>query len=366
MKVTIIGTHGIPARYGGFETFAEKLATACALAGIDVRVINDKYNAPSPVPEGIKVISSSFSKSEKPLDFYRESLELASKDSDIVLCCGVGGAYYYGKRYSRNYKIITNIDGLEHLRRKYTFVQKVVVFFLQYFAANRSDYIIADSNEVWGYWTNRFPSTTSKIKVIGYGADECLPFNDDILKKYGLAKNGYLLVIARLVPENNIDEIIKAFRSYMGNKKLVITGSMENSTFCIELKKLANENVIFTGSIYNKQELDSLRQGCFIYLHGHSVGGTNPSLLEALAAGCACICHDNVFNREVTNGGQVYFMKAADLAIILNLFEQKATELEAFRKKSLDRVRQKNSWEQVCTAYINLFNKLHRTHSSKS
>ncbi len=364
MKVTIVGTHGIPARYGGFETFAEHLAKHCANAGIEVKVVNEKSNPGQSYP-GIEVVTSSFNKGDSPLKFYRDSLKIAA-DSDIILCCGVGGSRFYNRKYLESSRIVTNIDGLEHRRGRYSLLQRIFVYISQRWTARRSDAVVADCVEIWGYWTKRFDGVTPRTKMIAYGAEQCLPFDEKVLEKYKLVKQEYFLVIARLVPENNISEIISAFGHYLGKKKLVIVGAKEKTKYVQRLKQSASDKVIFTGAIFDKQELDSLRQGCFVYIHGHTVGGTNPSLLEAMAAGCACLCHENVFNREVTEGGQMYFDSGFELSIMLNLLEHKTPDLDSFRNKALSRVHERYSWEKSCSLYIELFNKLYQGKKMKS
>ena len=357
MKVCIIGSHGIPARHGGFETFASHLALACAEAGIEVTVVNEKNNPVEDIHSNIRLISSKYNKSEQPLKYYRDSLRLAA-GNDIILCCGVGGALYYKSSKLPFTKIITNIDGLEHRRKKYSVLQRLFVYYLQGIANKRSDYLIADCVEIWGYWNNRFPGNSQSLKMIGYGADDPFPFDAAIVENYGLKQNEYFLAIARIVPENNLEEIIDAYNHYLGHKKLVIVGNLGNDKYSRKLKQISSVNVLFTGAIYDKRILDSLRKGCFIYLHGHSVGGANPSLIEAMAAGCACICHENVFNREVTAGTQMFFDAAFDLAIMMNILEHKASEIDSFKEKSLKRIREKYSWVRNCSLYIELFKRI--------
>jgi glycosyltransferase involved in cell wall biosynthesis len=234
-----------------------------------------------------------------------------SASADIVIVCGVGGSLFYNK-FKRPI-IITNVDGMEHLRKKYSVLQRMVIYLLQRLALKGSDYIVTDSTGVERYWKNRFNKDKRKVKMIAYGADDCLPFVSDILAGFGIFQNDYFLVIARLVPENNIHHIIDAFNHYLGSRKLVITGSLEDTSYVKKLMHSANDKVIFTDAIYEKNILDTLRTGCYVYIHGHSVGGTNPSLLEAMKAKCACICHDNIHNREVTDNSQVYFHSSGDL-----------------------------------------------------
>jgi glycosyltransferase involved in cell wall biosynthesis len=354
MKVGIIGSRGIPSVYGGFETFVEHLAHACIKRGIEVMIVNEKDNPLPKAGNNMNVVRSTFNKREAVLKFYKNSLSLAS-DCDIILTCGVGGAFYYSDALRRKVKIITNVDGLEHRRKKYSVLQRMVIYILQILTAKRSDIIIADSEEIKNYWMRRFPIYKEKINRISYGADPALQFNQEILSKYSLVKNAYFLIIARLVPENNIYEIIKAYGKYFGKKKLVVVGTLEESSYVEKVRNLSNENVHFLGGIYNKEVLDTLRKGCYVYLHGHSVGGTNPSLLEAMSAGCACICHDNIFNREVTEGIQLYFHQSSDLANMFNLVEKNDMDLSILRSHAVKRIQSEYTWEAVCNTYIETF-----------
>lgn len=349
MHVAIIGSHGIPARYGGFETFAEHLAIALSESGYQLTVVNERDHKDVFPHDGVRILHSEFNKSVSPLSYYRDSIKLV-RDADVVIVCGSGGSLYY-KRFI-NAKIITNIDGLEHLRRRYSFIQRKVVYLLQKFAIKNSDVVITDSDEVLKYWKLKLPKFANKMRMIAYGADEFLPTRKDILNKYGLQHNEYFLVIARLVPENNIRSILNAFRHYKSNKKLVIVGNVD-SRYAERLKRLADKRVVLTGGIYDKGILDSLREGCYLYIHGHSVGGTNPSLLEAMAARCACICHDNVFNRETTAGMQEYFRESFELAIHLNSLEHNPAHVDELKTRAFNRV-SFYSWEKMAAAYLSL------------
>ncbi len=365
MKISIIGTHGIPARYGGFETFAEQLALACAKEGIKVQVVNEKSNPIEQLHDNLEIVSSVYNKSENPIKFYRDSLRIAEADSDIILCCGVGGAYYYRGILKRGVKVVTNVDGLEHLRKKYSLIQRLAIYFLQILAAKHSSKIVADSHSVEQYWTKRFPKLKGKIKTIAYGASDCEAFDASVLSGFGLEKDGYYLAIARLVPENNILEMVDAMRHYIGKRKLIVVGRLEETAYVKTLKDNSDEKVIFLDAIYDKKVLDTLRQGCYLYLHGHSVGGTNPSLLEAMKAGCACICHDNVYNREVTGSSQLYFDTWDDLSIILNLMEHKVSDIniEELRMRSTSKA-QNYTWSRIFSSYIELFNRLNKNQST--
>lgn len=356
MKIAIIGTKGLPATYGGFETFAWNLSRFLILKGNQVTVVNEKGISTINEIEGIKILYSKYQKSKNPLKFYYNSLKLVKKHHDIVLVCGVGGAFFY-KVINGKAIIVTNVDGLEHLRRKYTLLQRFVVKILQKASSIFSDYIIADSDQVKIFWSTNFRKSRNKISAICYGADIPEKFDSVLLDKYAIFKNQYYLVVARIVPENNIKMILDAFSNYRGSKKLVVVGEVNDNNYSKEFATVLNEKINFFGSIYNKPMLDSLRINSFAYIHGHSVGGTNPALLEAMACECICLCHDNVFNREVTKNEQLYFDAAVSLKLLVENLET-MPDLIDYKSKAKSRVIENYSWEQIGNQYVQLFDLL--------
>lgn len=352
MKIAIVGTKGIPAIYGGFETFAFHLAKHLSERH-DITVVNEKSNIGEGIDFKVNIIRSTFNKTQNPLLFYKESLKLTSGENDVVLICGVGGGVFYPV-YKKKSKFVTNVDGLEHLRGKYTFLQRKLVFMLQKLATLFSDYLVCDSVEVKKYWGQRFSNLENKLTDIAYGAEIPTEFDESILEKYNLKKNEYYLVVARLVPENNLEMILQAFSQYKGEKKLVIVGNINDNEFS---KRMAVErvNVIFADSIYIKPKLDCLRINSFAYIHGHSVGGTNPALLEAMACKCLSICHDNVFNKEVTNSNQLYFSTPKELLEKLNWAEVNLEEVQKLKNKAYMRVIETYTWKKIASQYETLF-----------
>lgn len=361
MKVAIIGSRGIPARYGGFETFVEHLAADLAMNGYEVTVVNEKGNGPATNSwKGVRIKESAYKKCVHPVWFYWDSLRMTVGKVDIVLVCGVGGAMFYPMYHSPKTQIITNVDGLEHLRSKFSRVKKSYVKMAQRLTRRYSKCIVADAAGVGEFWLQSLNTPPDRLRVIEYGADPPFPIDEKHLEKWNLKRNGYYLVVARLVPENHIRELIEGFVQTATGRQLVIVGGKDNSSYVKSLLKYENHRMLFTGGIYNKQELDSLRAGAFAYLHGHSVGGTNPSLLEAMAAGCICICHDNRFNREVTEGNQFYFRLPPELSREMELLEQRShAEFYELKQRSVHRVQQFYSWSRICSTYRNLFEELH-------
>ncbi len=353
MKIAIIGSKGIPANYGGFETFAFHLAKILS-ANHEITVVNEKHNMAGEFDFPVKIIYSDFMKSENPLKFYRQSLKLVSTLNDIVIVCGVGGSVFYPLQAGKA-KLVTNVDGLEHRRGKYTMLQRLFVYGLQRTATLFSHHIVADSTEVEQYWKKRFMISKTKITAISYGAEVPEKFDDSVLSEYNLTEKNYFLVVARLVPENNLQMILNSFSDYNGKKKLVVVGSTSDNPFAETISKNRSEQIVFTGGMYQKEKLDCLRKNCFAYIHGHSVGGTNPALLEAMAANSICICHNNVFNREVAGEGQNYFSSHDELLERLNNLESNPDSGSRFSELTFQRVKDHYSWDRIASQYESLF-----------
>ena len=351
LKIAIIGARGIPATYGGFETFVEKLSIGLATDGFYVTVVNGKSH-PKQSVSGVNMLYSRYDKKSNPVGYYYDSLKLV-KDHDLILSCGVGGALFYPFMSALHGKVVTNVDGLEHLRANFSFIKKAYVRLAQRFAVASGLHLVADSPVVAVYWMNILRTPKEKISVIAYGADEVNEVDDSILEKYGLQKNEYFHVVGRMVPENNLHFILQAFRQYTGSKKLVITSEQLSTSYARQIT-VNSDQVIYTGAVYDKKELMSLRKNAFAYIQGHRVGGTNPSLVEAMAASSVCFCHDNEFNKEVTENKQFYWKNAEELTILLN---QNMDEKDWLSKKqqSFQRWQQNYTWSIIISRYAQLF-----------
>ncbi len=354
MKIAILGTRGIPPKYGGFETFAQKISVLLAAEGHELSVIGEKGNAQDMrTRDGIQIIESAFKKSSDPLRFYADSLRKAGDQFDTLLVCGVGGAVFYPLLKRKRNFLITNVDGMEHLRTKYPFYARAFVRLSQYFTAWKSDCIIADSEEVSKYWKHTFPAAAKKVRCIAYGADPAGELDLHHLERYQLQSSAYYLVVARFVPENNIHTIIQAFLNAGIASRLVLVGYAAQGSYRRKLESFKDDRLIYTGTIYDKAVLDSLRRGSIAYLHGHSVGGTNPSLLEAMAASCLCVCHDNVYNHEVTFSKQLYFRNADELISVFHQLESMdEAKKDQFRKAAYERFVSAYTWEKVKSSYL--------------
>jgi glycosyltransferase involved in cell wall biosynthesis len=356
MRIALIGTRGIPARYGGFETFAEKISALLAKQGYHIDVQCDAGSHDKNTHNGAGLFYSSVTKTANPIRYYWDGLTWGCRNSDILLVATTGGSVFYFLKYFRKKTIITITDGIESKRSKWPLPHRMYLKFSEWLAARHSDYLIADSQKIREYLESAYPAAMNKIRVIEYGADIVDSFNQKYLNEYGLEPYKYYLLVCRLEPENNIKMIIDGFKMTKSECKLFIVGKLADSNYVRVLKAMADDpRIYFAGAIYDDEKLKSLRFACKAYIHGHSVGGTNPSLLEAMGAGNICICHDNVFNREVTDENQLYFSDSGSMKEIIDWTERASTdELQNFREYSYARVKARYTWDIILNKYVKL------------
>jgi len=361
MRIGLIGTRGIPAKYGGFETFAEKISALFVKKGYSIYIQCDAGSFTQDSYNGSGLFFSSVTKTDNPIRYYWEGIKWGCRNSDILLVATTGGSIFYFLKYFRNRIIITITDGIESKRNKWPLPHRLYLRFSEWLAANLSDYLIADSQKIREYLESAYPASKNKIHVIEYGADIVDSFNQNYLIEYGLEPDKYYLVVCRLEPENNVKMIIDGFKMSKSERKLFIVGKLTDSKYVRNLQVQADDRrIIFAGGVYDEEKLQSLRFACSAYIHGHSVGGTNPSLLEAMGCGNITICHDNAFNREVTSESQFYFKDSTDIyEIILKIEALPLEVMNIYKENNMKRISDYYNWEAILNKYLNLFKNLH-------
>lgn len=321
MRIAILGTRGIPNYYGGFEQYAELFAIFLVNKGWDVTVFNSanhpyKYNSYKSVH--IKHIFNPEKKIGTIGNFIYDLgciLYTRKHRFDLVYQLGYTSSAIFNFLYSKETVVVTNMDGLEWKRTKYNKLVQRFLLFSEKLVIKKSNYLVADSIGIQTYLKNKY-----KISAYysAYTADIPGFFDLRKLVPFKLSSGEYNLLIARLEPENNIETIIQANLPENNKTKLVIIGNIHTKYGKFLMKKYESDKVQFMGSIYDKSILDSLRHFSRFYFHGHSVGGTNPSLLEAMACNCNIVAHNNIFNKNVLFGNGLYFNDAADLNEIIS------------------------------------------------
>lgn len=343
MKIAIIGTVGIPANYGGFETLVEQLVqnkkgdiqyTVYCSSKSYKQKLNEYHDTKL---EYIKL--SANGAQSIPYDII--SLIKASRNSDAILILGVSGcAVLPVYRLFSKKRLIINIDGLEHRRDKWNKWVRKFLKFSEAQAVKYGDVIVTDNKGITDYVRNEYGRDS---ELIAYGGDHVIQDvseeeQQNILTKYNLASNGYSLAICRIEPENNVHLILEAYEK--AQKSLVFIGNWQKSEYGRQLtEKYSNsKNIKITPAVYDLKVLNVLRSNCSIYLHGHSAGGTNPSLVEAMFFQKPIYAFDCVYNRESTENKAFYFKNIDDLIRLiddntLNSFKNAANMYEIANRR---------------------------------
>jgi len=359
MKIAILGTRGIPNNYGGFEQNAENLSIWWVKLGHDVTVYNPDEH-PYKKSEWNKVkIKHIFSKESKLgiwgtfIYDYLCLSDAVKQKYDIILNLGyVPSALFFNLKVKTKAKFITNMDGMEWKRSKWKRILKEFIKYCEKRAVGLSDFLIADNPAIEDYYKKIYG--VNHIKYIPYGAEL---FNNPDLKylgEYNLEPYKYFMLVARLEPENNIEMILDGYLMADVKEPFLVVGGLSNKYAKYLLKKYKEAGKIrFLGGIYDYKKLSSLRWFSKLYFHGHSVGGTNPSLLEAMASNAYIAAHDNPFNRNVLGEGGFYFKTAEDIARLLKNFTDEYRE--KFIEKNRQKIEEIYNWEKVSKQYLQVF-----------
>ena len=368
MKIAFISTRGIPNNYGGFEQFAEHISVGLAQRGHEVTVYSPHYH---PYQEkeykGVRIkhiySPESWMGSSLGSFFYDYAClkdALRNEHFDIIYEAGyttIIPAYIrFNVKAIKSPIFVTNMDGLEYKRAKFNKLVQKFVYWEEQMAVKYSQFLIADNMGIHDYYKEHFGRES---KFLAYGANIYDNYSEEFLKEYGLERNQYLLIVARLEPENNLSMAIEGYiaSELYGMMPLVIVGKT-NTPYG---KYLVNtyssyERIRFTRGIYNFDKLNSLRYFSYAYFHGHSVGGTNPSLLEAMASECFILSHDNIFNKTVLGDNAIYYSDKDEVTNLLNKLEILIRERkQLYTTNNLEVIRTQYSWEKLVEEHEEYF-----------
>jgi len=360
--VRILGTHGVPANYGGFETAAENIALYLHAQGWRV-IVYCQTSGTGPIVEdtwnGLErvIIPVDLPGWKGTSKFDWLSISHACKFRDICLTFGYNTGIYNFRQRLLGIPNVINMDGIEWSRSRWGPMKQAILYVNERFASWYGNHLIADHPEIEKYLWTRAPKR--KISTITYGADPLVDVPQVGLEALGLESGQYMTLIARPIPENSIAELVEGFSARRRGHKLVVLGkfSPETDEYHAQVMALAGEEVVFAGPIYDKLTVQSLRFHASAYLHGHTVGGTNPSLVEAMAAGNAVIAQDNQYNRWVAGDGALYFRKAADVDEQVTLLLSDQPLREKLSAASLSRYYEEFTWNRVAGQYEELLSK---------
>ena len=341
-KLLILGTRGIPGSHGGFETFAERLALYLARKGWKVTVYcqSDEEKLSYSIWQGIHLVHIPVPKDNSfwSILFDFKAAFHAMQQEGLILTLGYNTAVFSLLYRLRKRVNLTNMDGMEWWRKKWNALEKSWLYTNERCAVWFSNYLIADHPQIKHYLRTEV-KTSKPIAVIPYSTQVVEQADKTLLKDYNLTPKKYGLVIARPEPENSILEIVSAFSRKKRNIPLVVLGKYlpQENDYHKKVLESASDEVAFVGGIYDQKVVKALRYYASLYFHGHQVGGTNPSLIEAMSAGSPVLAHDNPFNSWVAGKGAVYFKDAADCDQKLSQLLDNQLKLQAMGKSSLER-----------------------------
>lgn len=357
MRIAILGTRGIPARYGGFETFAEKLSLGLAELGHDVTVYCEANGPSAPAEHRGVRLRYMPAPALGPLEtilYDVRCLWNARNGFDVVYMLGYGTAPFCLIPRLWGAEVWINPDGLEWARAKWGAVARKYFRLMEWSALGVADRIIADADAIAASLASRHGSIRS-CSVIPYGCEVVEnPPRIDPLAEWALVPESYYLVVCRLEPENHVLGILHAFQQSHSARELIVVGDhLAQTRYVEQLRAVRDPRIRMIGTVYDQEKLTCLRAHAFAYMHGHSVGGTNPSLLEAMGCGNLIFAHDNPFNRETLGDCGVFFASAAELTRAINDMDQdpRAGQLRIAAKA---RARSRYRWPDVIASYAAL------------
>ena len=359
MKIAILGTRGIPNYYGGFEQFAEYFSIYLAHENHEIYVYNS-HNHPYKEAsyKGVNIIHKydpEYKIGTAGQFFYDLNciLDSRKRNFDIILQLGYTSNSIWCFLLPKKPLIITNMDGLEWKRTKYSKPVQKILQFAEKLAVKSSDYLISDSLGIKKYLLEKYKKEST---YIAYGANQFINPNEEILDFYKLKKYHFNIILARLEPENNIETILDGIVLSEDKTTILVIGN-HNTKFGNYLKDkfINNESIKFVGAIYNLEHLDNLRYFSNLYFHGHSVGGTNPSLLEAMASSALIIAHNNDFNKAILNDNAFYFSNAEEVKK-LTLKIKKNDNLQLI-ENNFKAIESEYNWNKINGKYLQLFQK---------
>jgi glycosyltransferase involved in cell wall biosynthesis len=359
-SISIMGIRGLPAQHGGFETFAERLAPYLLAAGWDVTVYcqeDERMAIRESTWNGIRRVhvgvGSDTAVNTIRFDWACISHALRDRPS-VVLTLGYNTAAFCLRLRAAGIPNVMNMDGIEWMRQKWGWAARTWLYANDWAGCLGATHLVADHPEIARHLESRVAAR--KITIIPYGATLPADAGREALAGLDLARTDFLTVIARPEPENSILEIVQAFSARPRGCRLVVLGKFmpDRMPYHAAVMAAASEEVMFPGAIYDPAIVHALRIHSLLYVHGHRVGGTNPSLLEAMGAGNAVLAHDNPFNRWVAGEGAEYFDDTRSCGDALDRLLGDASRRAAMSRRSLDRVLDTFAWSDVLSAYESL------------
>ncbi|HXT63015.1 MAG TPA: glycosyltransferase [Pyrinomonadaceae bacterium] len=361
MRIAILGTRGIPANYGGFETFAEHLSTRLVARGHAVTVYcRAHYTSPRQLEfQGVRleVLPTIRHKYfDTVVHSFLSALHAVMGRYDAALICNAANAPFAPVLRLTGTPVALNVDGLEHKRKKWNWVARRYYLMAERLATVLPTATVTDARVIQDYYKARYGTEST---MIAYGADvERRP--DPTVRKWRVEPNRYVLYVSRLEPENNAQLVIEAFKRVRTAHKLLIVGDAPYAQeYIADLKERAQDDprIIFTGFVFGR-DYKALQQNAYCYIHATEVGGTHPALLEAMGFGNCVLTLAAPENIEAIGDAGIPYADANDLAEKLQRVLRDGSLVQAYRNRAQSRVTEKYDWDYVVDRYEELFAKM--------
>ncbi|MBN2010351.1 DUF1972 domain-containing protein [candidate division KSB1 bacterium] len=359
MKIAIMGIRGIPANYGGFETFAEELSSRLVDRGHDVTVYGRTniidYSEKYYKGVEIKLLPTI---SHKYFDTVAHTflcvMDSFKREFDVILICNSANSIFSGLPRLTGKRVALNVDGLEWQRGKWNIVGNWYYRISECLATFMPDQIVTDSIYIRKYYEQRFEKVST---FIPYGAPTKKISTKNVLDKFGVKPGKYILYVSRLEPENNAHLVVKAFENVKTDLKLVVVGDAPYSTKYIrDLKSTNDPRIIFTGYVFG-DGYKEFQSNAYCYVQATEVGGTHPALLEAMGYGNCVLANEVPEHTEVLRDAGIYYKKSnvEDLQKQMQYLVENESVVKACREKACMRIEEAYTWDRITDQYENLF-----------
>ena len=362
MKIAILGTRGIPANYGGFETFAEECAAGLAARGHEVTVYGRSHYVPRELRSyrGARLTilpTIPWKYTDTVVHTLLSVLHAIPRRFDAMLICNAANSAFAWIPRIFGTRVVVNVDGIERLRRKWNWLGRSYYRLSEFLSTLFPDEIVTDARCIEQYYRDTYGA---RSEFIPYGTSTERPAGDSVLQELGLSPRGYFLYVSRLEPENNAHLLVRAFESVTTPRKLLVVGSAPYAREYIRhLKETRDPRITFPGAIYGWQ-YRQLMANAFCYVHATEVGGSHPALIEAMGLGNLIVANATPENAEVLAGTGILYDRndVSDLAARLQRVNDHPGEFAHLRELARQRAGSEYSWDSVVDRYERLFTRL--------
>jgi len=359
LKIAILGTRGIPANYGGFETFAEECGAGLAARGHEVTVYGRSHYVSRSLTthRGSRLVvlpTLGRKYTDTIVHTFLSTLHALGRNYDVILMCNAANSIFAWLPRLFGIPVVLNVDGIERLRRKWNCVGKAYFRLCERLSSISPNVMVTDARVIERYYRDEYGAASV---FIPYGAVTEKPGSHETLDKLGLAPGKYFLYVSRLEPENNAHLVVQAFQNVKTSKRLAVVGDAPYSADYIrKVRATWDARILFPGAVYGAG-YRQLQANAFCYIHATEVGGTHPALIEAMGQGNIVVANGTPENIEALDGAGIIYRKndVRDLTRCLQEVADCPEKYAGLKAAALDRARAAYSWESVVDQYEQLF-----------